>query len=217
MIVRLYKISDIRREYNFGQLRRSNLTHNPMDLFSKWLNDAYLTHKISDPTAMCLATVDNTGQPFQRLVLLKYFSSKTMVFFTNVSSRKSMHLINNPKISVCFPWNFIDRQIIVTGDTCLFSKKKALKYFYERPKDSQISTWVSRQSTIISSKNKLKNKFLKLKKKYLYDSIPYPKFWIGYTININSIEFWQGGKHRLHDRFLYKRNHNKWNIYRLSP
>lgn len=217
MTINLSKIADIRREYVFDQLCRSNLTDNPMDLFSKWLNDAYLSHKILDPTAMCLATVDNTGQPFQRLVLLKYFNDKTMIFFTNLFSRKAIHLTSNPKISVCFPWNIIDRQVIVTGKVCLLSKKKVSKYFYERPKNSQISTWISRQSTVISSRNELKDKFLKFKKQYLHKSIPFPKFWGGYIINVNSIEFWQGGVYRLHDRFIYKKNKKKWNIYRLSP
>lgn len=217
MIINSCNIYNIRREYTFGKLKRSHLTENPMNLFVKWMNDAYRTNKILDPTAMCLATVDKTGQPFQRLVLLKSFNNETMIFFTNLSSRKAIHLTNNPKISACFPWNFIDRQIIITGYTYLLSKKKAIKYFYERPKVNQISTWVSRQSTIIASKHELEKKFVKFEKKYLYKLIPFPKFWGGYAININSMEFWQGGKYRLHDRFLYKKNHNKWNIYRLSP
>lgn len=217
MVINLSQICNIRREYTFDSLRRSNLTKNPMHLFKKWLKEAYLSNKIIDPTAMCLATADNTGQPFQRLVLLKYFNNKNMVFFTNLFSNKATQLTNNPKISVCFPWNIIDRQIVITGNVYLLSRKKVYTYFYSRPKNNQISTWVSRQSSIILSRNQLENRFLKFQKKYLYKKIPFPKFWGGYIIRINSIEFWQGGKYRLHDRFLYKKNKNKWYINRLSP
>ncbi|CAD83436.1 pyridoxamine 5'-phosphate oxidase [Candidatus Blochmanniella floridana] len=214
-MLELSKIHNLRREYISKQFRRSNLTKNPMHLFSKWLYEAYC--QIPDPNAMCLSTVDHTGQPFQRLVLLKYFNDKTIVFFTHLNSRKAIHINNNPKISLCFPWNIINRQIIITGSVYKISKKEAQKYFYTRPKNNQISTWASKQSTIISSKKVLKNKFLKLKKKYFQKSVPFPHFWVGYKININSMEFWQGGIYRLHDRFLYKKNKKKWYINRLSP
>ncbi|URJ30289.1 pyridoxamine 5'-phosphate oxidase [Blochmannia endosymbiont of Camponotus sp.] len=209
-------ISHIRREYTSGQLRHSDLTDQPIQLFSIWLNQAYFA-QVPDPTAMCLATVDHTGQPYQRIVLLKEFTNKEMTFLTNLNSRKATHLANNPKISLCFPWNIIDRQVIVTGTVCKLSEKEVLKQFYTRPKNNQISTWVSNQSKIISSKNVLNNKFLELKKKYLDKKIPFPEFWGGYKININSMEFWQGGINRLHDRFIYQRCNHTWYVYRLSP
>ncbi|ADV33766.1 pyridoxamine 5'-phosphate oxidase [Candidatus Blochmanniella vafra str. BVAF] len=216
MIINSFEIFNTRREYNLGTLRRSNLTTNPMDLFSKWLQEAYLK-KIPDPNAMCISTVDRTGQPFQRLVLLKYFNDETMMFFTNLKSRKSIHLIDNPKISLCFPWSIIDRQVIVTGNVNKLSQKEVSQYFYTRPKNNQISTWASRQSSIVSSRNIFENKFLKFKTKYLNKNIPFPKFWGGYKIYINSIEFWQGGMYRLHDRFIYRKNKKKWSVDRLSP
>lgn len=216
MIISLSHISNIRREYTYNQLRRCDLTKDPMRLFSKWLNEACST-SVPDPTAMCLATVDNTGQPFQRLVLLKCFTNNKIFFFTNLKSRKSIHLINNTKISACFPWNVMDRQVSITGNAYKLSKKEALHYFYTRPKENQISTWVSRQSTVVSSRNILENKFLKLKKIYSHKSIPFPNFWGGYMIHINSIEFWQGGMYRLHDRFIYHKDKDRWHINRLSP
>lgn len=216
MSVNNTNISCIRREYTFGQLRYSDLTDQPIQLFSTWLNQAYFA-QVPDPTAMCLATVDHVGQPHQRIVLLKGFTNKEMVFFTNLNSHKAIHLTNNPKVSLCFPWNIMDRQVIVTGTACKLSERDVLQQFYTRPKNNQISTWTSNQSQVISSKNVLNNKFLELKKKYLDTKIPFPEFWGGYKININSMEFWQGGINRLHDRFIYQRYNHTWYIYRLSP
>lgn len=187
-----------------------------MHLFIKWLNQAYLSN-IPDPTAMCLSTVDYTGQPHQRLVLLKKFNEESMVFYTNSNSHKAIHLINNPKVSLCFPWNGIDRQVIVTGKVCKISEKDTVQYFYTRPKNNQISTWASQQSNIIYNKKLLKDNFFKIKKKYSCKKVPFPEFWSGYRVNINSIEFWQGGIYRLHDRFIYQKFHNTWSINRLSP
>lgn len=209
-------ITTTRREYTYSKLRRFHLTDQPIHLFIMWLNQAYLA-KIPDPTVMCLATVDHIGQPYQRLVLLKNFTEYSMTFYTNFNSRKAMHLNYNSQVSLCFPWNAIDRQVIVIGDACKIPTKETLKYFYTRPKANQISTWVSKQSKIIYNRNFLENSFLKLKKKYSCKKISFPEFWGGYQVYIKSIEFWQGGIHRLHDRFIYQRLHNTWNIDRLSP
>lgn len=217
MIIKNYiHITSVRREYISGKLMRSHLTNQPIHLFTTWLNQAFLAN-IPDPTAMCLATVDHTGQPYQRLVLLKHFTEESMTFYTNFNSKKAIHLNHNPQVSVFFPWNAIDRQVIITGNVYKTAKKQTLTYFYTRPKDNQLSVWSSMQSTIIHNKNLLEYNFLKLKKKYFDKKIPFPEFWGGYQINIKSIEFWQGGAHRLHDRFIYQRHHNTWNINRLSP
>lgn len=210
------KIYNKRREYNLVGLYESNLTKSPMHLFSRWLNEAFL-NKIPDPNAMCLSTVDHTGQPFQRLVLLKYFNNKTMTFFTNLKSRKSIHLMKNPKISLCFYWSIMSRQVLITGNVQKLPKREVIKYFYKRPKNNQISTWVSRQSSIIISKDILENQFLKMRKKFVSKTIPFPNFWGGYIIYINTVEFWQGRIHRLHDRFLYIKNNKTWKINRLAP
>lgn len=216
MIINQINIASIRREYALNKLHRSNLTNQPIHLFKTWLNQAYLL-KIPDPTAMCLATVDHTGQPYQRLVLLRHFTDESMIFYTNFNSRKSVHLAHNPQVSLCFPWNAMDRQVIVTGNVYKLAEKYTLRHFYTRPKDNQISTWISKQSKIINNKHSLENNFLELKKKYFCKKIPFPEFWGGYQVNIKSIEFWQGGMYRLHDRFIYQRYYNTWNINRLYP
>lgn len=104
------ELAALRREYTKGGLRRSDLTADPLDLFEKWLKQACEAN-LSDPTAMCVATVDETGQPYQRIVLLKHFDEKGLVFYTNMGSRKAQHLGKNNKVSLHFPWYPLERQV----------------------------------------------------------------------------------------------------------
>ena len=210
-------LSDIRREYTQGGLRRADLPSNPMDLFETWLVQAKDAN-LSDPTAMCVATVDKDGQPFQRIVLLKKFDDKGFVFFTNLESRKACHIEFNNKVSLHFPWHPLDRQVSVLGEAEPLSMIEVAKYFMSRPKDSQIAAWVSKQSSKISARQALEGKFAEMKAKFAQGDVPLPKFWGGYLIRPQSIEFWQGGEHRLHDRFLYSKSPDlQWQIDRLAP
>jgi len=210
-------LSDIRREYTQGGLRRADLPSNPMDLFETWLTQAKDAN-LSDPTAMCVATVDKDGQPFQRIVLLKKFDDKGFVFFTNLESRKACHIEFNNKVSLHFPWHPLDRQVSVLGEAEPLSMIEVAKYFMSRPKDSQIAAWVSKQSSKISARQALEGKFAEMKAKFAQGDVPLPKFWGGYLIRPQSIEFWQGGEHRLHDRFLYSKSPDlQWQIDRLAP
>jgi pyridoxamine 5'-phosphate oxidase len=209
-------IADIRREYTRGGLRRSDLPANPLDLFERWLKQA-CDAKLADPTAMSVATVDEHGQPYQRIVLLKHYDEKGMVFYTNMGSRKARHLENNPRISLLFPWHMLERQVIVLGRVEKLPALEVLKYFHSRPKDSQIGAWVSKQSSRISARGVLESKFLELKQKFQNGEVPLPSFWGGFRVVIDSVEFWQGGEHRLHDRFFYQRQEEGWQIDRLAP
>lgn len=209
-------LSDIRREYIKGGLRRHDLPRDPIDLFEVWMTQAR-DAQLSDPTAMCVATVDESGQPFQRIVLLKRFDETGFVFFTNLESRKAQHIANNAKVSLLFPWHPLERQVAVTGEAHALSTAEVLKYFMTRPKDSQIAAWVSAQSSKLSARQALESKFSEMKAKFAKGEVPLPKFWGGYLIKPSSIEFWQGGEHRLHDRFLYTKQHNGWDIDRLAP
>ncbi|WP_233967413.1 pyridoxamine 5'-phosphate oxidase [Pectobacterium polaris] len=209
-------IADIRREYTRGGLRRSDLPANPLDLFERWLKQA-CDAQLADPTAMSVATVDEHGQPYQRIVLLKHYDGKGMVFYTNMGSRKAHHLENNPRISLLFPWHMLERQVMVLGRVEKLPALEVLKYFHSRPKDSQIGAWVSKQSSRISARGVLESKFLELKQKFQNGEVPLPSFWGGFRVVIDSVEFWQGGEHRLHDRFFYQRQDEGWQIDRLAP
>ncbi|VEA73494.1 Pyridoxine/pyridoxamine 5'-phosphate oxidase [Serratia rubidaea] len=211
-----FDVADLRREYTRGGLRRQDLTANPLDLFECWLQQA-CEARLADPTAMCVATVDEQGQPYQRIVLLKHYDDKGLVFYTNLGSRKAQQLAHNPKISLHFPWHMLDRQVSFLGTAERLSTLEVMKYFSSRPKDSQIGAWVSQQSTRISARGVLESKFLELKQKFQSGEVPLPSFWGGFRVRFDSVEFWQGGEHRLHDRFLYQRDGNDWKIDRLAP
>lgn len=209
-------LSDIRREYAKSGLRRADLPQNPMALFELWMTQAR-DAQLSDPTAMCLATVDEHGQPFQRIVLLKRFDDSGLVFFTNLASRKAQQIACNNKVSLLFPWHPLERQVAVIGEAQPLSTAEVVKYFMTRPKESQIAAWVSQQSSKLSARQVLEGKFMEMKAKFAKGDVPLPSFWGGYLIKPSSIEFWQGGEHRLHDRFIYTRCDGTWDIDRLAP
>ncbi|MGL9769300.1 MAG: pyridoxamine 5'-phosphate oxidase [Sodalis sp. (in: enterobacteria)] len=216
MTEQLIDITTLRREYTRGGLHRVDLTMEPIDLFEQWLKQACAA-QLPDANAMSVATVDKNGQPYQRLVLLKYFNHQDMVFYTNLGSRKAIHLAHNPRISLHFPWHALERQVLVLGRAEQLSVIEVMKYFRSRPRDSQIGAWVSRQSSYISARKMLESKFLEIKKKFAKGDVPLPSFWGGYRVSIEAMEFWQGGENRLHDRFLYRRENGDWHIYRLAP
>ncbi len=209
-------IADLRREYTKGGLHREDLPVNPLELFDKWLRQA-CDAKLADPTAMSVATVDELGRPFQRIVLLKHYDEQGFVFYTNLGSRKAQQIGKNNQVSLLFPWHTLDRQVHVTGVAEQLSPFEVVKYFHSRPKDSQIAAWVSQQSSRISARSMLESKFMELKQKFANGEIPLPSFWGGYRVRFDSIEFWQGGAHRLHDRFLFTRMAEHWHIDRLAP
>ncbi|NIG98983.1 MAG: pyridoxamine 5'-phosphate oxidase [Serratia symbiotica] len=211
-----FDIANLRCEYTRGGLRRNDLSVNPLDLFERWLKQA-CDARLADPTAMCVATVDENGQPYQRIVLLKHFDDKGLVFYTNLGSLKAQQLAQNPHISLLFPWHMLERQVIFLGRVERLTTLEVLKYFHSRPKDSQISAWVSQQSSRISTRRLLESKFLELKHKFQQGEVPLPSFWGGFRVKVDSVEFWQGGAYRLHDRFLYQWSGNDWKIDRLAP
>ena len=210
------ELEDIRREYTKGGLRRKDLLADPIAQFDFWLKQA-VEAKLTDPTAMTGATVDNTGQPFQRIVLLKHVDQDGFVFYTNLGSRKAQQIEVNSKVSLHFPWHPLERQVHITGVAEKLSMVENMKYFSSRPKESQLAAIASKQSSRISARGVLEGKFLELKQKFEKGEIPVPSFWGGFRIRPTSIEFWQGGEHRLHDRFLFSKEEKDWHIDRLAP
>lgn len=201
-----------------GGLSRADLNADPVLQFSNWFEQARKT-QIADPTAMVLATVSRSGRPSQRTVLLKYFDEKGFVFFTNFESRKAVEIEENSHVSLLFIWLELERQVMINGTAGKISMAESAKYFMSRPKDSQMAAWVSSQSHPLTSRQILMQKFQEMKAKIGEGKVPLPSFWGGYRVEPLEIEFWQGGKNRLHDRFLYRReeNTNSWTINRLAP
>lgn len=211
-------LSQFRREYLKGGLSRSSLNADPMLQFTTWFDQARKT-EIADPTAMVLATVGSGGQPSQRTVLLKYYDEQGFVFFTNFESRKAKEIQDNSKVSLLFVWLDLERQVMINGTARKISAAESAKYFMTRPKESQMAAWVSSQSNPLTSRQILLQKFQEMKRKIGEGKVPLPSFWGGYRVEPAEIEFWQGRKNRLHDRFLYSRTgeSNGWTIERLAP
>lgn len=211
------KIDAIRRSYTKDKLDLDKLNADPIAQFELWLKDA-IAAELPDPTAMCVATVDSSGQPSQRLVLLKDVTSEGFTFYTNLGSRKASELSENPKVSLHFPWHPLERQVIVYGTAERVSNTQVMKYFLSRPKESQLAAWASEQSRPISTRQALMQKFAEIKHKFEHGEVPLPSFWGGFLVRPHNIEFWQGGEHRLHDRFMYsKQDDGNWSIDRLCP
>ena len=212
-------LSQFRREYLRGGLEREDLNPDPQQQFNVWFEQARQTD-IADPTAMILSTVAASGQPSQRTVLLKYYDEKGYVFFTNFESRKAREIAENSRVSLLFVWLELERQVQINGVAGKISTAESARYFMTRPKESQIAAWVSSQSHTLSSRQMLLQKFNEMKAKIGEGKVPLPSFWGGYRVVPHEIEFWQGRKSRLHDRFLYTRNEDErsgWNIERLAP
>ena len=209
-------LADFRKEYSDRGLKRDELNADPIAQFSSWFHQA-TELGLHEPNAMTLATVDETGMPYQRTVLLKYYGPEGFVFFTNYGSRKAKQIEQNPRVSLLFPWVTLERQVIIQGRVEKISSAESLKYFATRPRESQIGAWVSNQSDVITSRKFLMQKLAEVREKFSKGEIPLPSFWGGYRVVPQQIEFWQGGPARLHDRFLYRRSESAWEIDRLSP
>lgn len=209
-------LSDFRREYTGRGLHREDLNEDPILQFETWFRQA-TELELHEPNAMSLATVDPKGRPLLRTVLLKYFDTAGFVFFTNYESRKAQHIAENPNVSLLFPWITLERQVIVQGRAEKISAAESLKYFISRPRDSQLGAWVSQQSSVVSSRKLLMQKLHEVTEKFRGGEIPLPSFWGGFRVVPETIEFWQGGPARLHDRFLYEKSDEGWAVERLSP
>ena len=211
-------LSRLRRDYLKGGLSRSSLAPDPVRQFTAWFEQARAAD-IAEPTAMVLATVDANGQPSQRAVLLKYYDDSGLVFFTNYESRKAREMAVNSRVSLLFLWLELERQVRINGIASRISVAESARYFMSRPKDSQVAAWVSSQSHPLSSRRMLLQKFQEMKRKLGEGKVPLPSFWGGYRVRPEEVEFWQGRKNRLHDRFLYTRSDGggDWKIERLAP
>lgn len=210
-------ISQLREDYAGHSLHRKDLHTDPIAQFRVWFDQAQEL-QVVEPNAMTLATVDQNGQPWQRSVLLKAYDDAGFIFFTNFESRKARQIAGNSKVSLLFPWVSIHRQVAITGQATKIPSAESLKYFVTRPFGSRIGAWASNQSSVITSRSLLVAKLDEMRRKFKSGDVPLPSFWGGYRVQPETIEFWQGGGNRVHDRFLYSKDAaESWAIDRLSP
>jgi len=210
-------LADIRSDYRSARLDRTALDPDPIVQFDRWMQEA-IRAAVIEPTAMSLATAGKDGQPLVRTVLLKGLDERGFVFFTNLGSRKARHIAENARVSLLFPWLALERQVLITGRAEKLPAGEVLRYFVSRPRGSQLAAWASPQSSAVSSRQVLENAWAQMKDRFAQGEVPLPSFWGGYGVRPDTIEFWQGGSHRLHDRFEYTREPGgPWVIRRLAP
>ena len=194
----------------------------PPDPIERFRNVYALAEKIDrtiirDLNAMALGTVDEGGQPTVRIVLLKSFDERGFVFYTNHEGRKGRHLLAQPRAGLCFYWGPIDIQVRIEGTATKVADEEAEAYFASRERPSQIGAWASRQSEPVETPTALAERVTKFEKEFAGRDVPRPKFWSGFRVQPERIEFWKGRPNRLHERHLYTRAGTRWKIETLYP
>jgi pyridoxamine 5'-phosphate oxidase len=209
-------LADIRLEYSKKELSPDDCLPDAVAQFEVWLNEA-IASQVHEPTAMHIATVDDSGRPSARIVLLKGVENGQLVFYTNYLSRKGRQLAANPYIAVTFFWPELERQVRIEGRVAQVAPEVSDAYFASRPYTSRIGAWASEQSSEIDSKTVLVTRAASFGLKHPL-SVPRPPHWGGYAIVPDRIEFWQGRPSRLHDRVLYTlAGDASWARSRLAP
>jgi pyridoxamine 5'-phosphate oxidase len=189
----------------------------PFALFGEWLAEA-TANEPNDPTAMALATVDDSGLPDVRMVLLKGFDGNGFVFYTNLESRKGMQLTAHPKAALCFHWKSLRRQVRIRGPVEQVEPTEADQYFASRPRLSRIGAWASRQSAPLESRFALEKAVARYTARFAAGAVPRPPHWSGFRLLPTEIEFWRDGAFRLHDRRRFSRKDGgSWDATSLFP
>jgi len=191
-------------------------TRNPIDVFREWLAEAEAAEP-NDPTAMALATVDSTGNPSVRMVLLKGLDERGFAFYTNFESRKGEELLAQPRAALCFHWKSLRKQVRVEGPVEIVTDAEADEYFHSRAPISQIGAAASAQSRPLDSRATLERRVAELQTLFDGIEIPRPPNWSGFRVIPKAIEFWKDGAYRLHDRIVFTRRGMDWTTERLYP
>jgi pyridoxamine 5'-phosphate oxidase len=210
-------LAKLRTEYSKAILEAQSVHHDPIQQFVSWFNDAQVA-QVKEPNAMTLSTVNASGRPTARIVLLKGIENNRFVFYTNYQSRKGRDLDENPSCALTFFWPDLERQVRIEGVVSRVDQAISEAYFQSRPRNAQLGAWASPQSAPIESREILEQRVKQLEEKFKgQEVLPKPQQWGGYAVEPVLIEFWQGRENRLHDRLLYSREENVWKINRLAP
>ncbi|MCE4555830.1 pyridoxamine 5'-phosphate oxidase [Pelomonas cellulosilytica] len=209
------KLSEFRKSYELGELDEAHAADGPQALFNRWMDEA-ISHDVSEPTAMTVATVGAQGRPSTRVVLLKGCDARGFVWFTNYQSRKGEELAGNPYAALQFHWVEMERVVRIEGRVEKTSAEESDDYFKSRPLDSRLGAWASPQSRVISSRAVLVANAAKAAAQHGLHP-PRPPHWGGYRLVPDRFEFWQGRRSRLHDRLCFKLTDGAWGRERLAP
>ncbi len=211
------EVAGLRLEYSKQTLLEQDVAAHPVDQFEKWWKQV-LESGIEEPNAMTVATASNDGVPAARIVLLKDFSKKGFVFFTNYESYKGLQLSENPKACLLFFWKELERQVRITGLVTKLPAPESDAYFNSRPEGSRIGAITSPQSKVIQNRQWLDEQYQNITEKNKGQNIQRPAHWGGYLVQPVVMEFWQGRPSRLHDRIQYTLESNgSWKPERLAP
>lgn len=190
---------------------------NPFVIFQRWMDEAKLS-EINDPDAAALATVDTSGSPNVRMVLLKAIEANSVMFFTNYTSTKAQEIESAGKAALVMHWKSLRRQVRLRGSVARTTQQMSDDYFASRSLGSRLGAWASDQSSILISRQELEERLTEVKSTH-GEHPSRPDFWGGYRMSPVEIEFWCDGKHRLHDRFVWRRSQSSdaWSVSRLFP
>ena len=214
-----HTIAQLRKSYGRAELNEASTPANPLELFAQWLQEA-INAQLPEPNAMTLATVSSAMRPSTRVVLIKGFDARGIVWYTNYQSRKAQELAATPFAALQFHWVELERVVRIEGRVEKVSAEESDAYFHSRPLDSRIGAWASPQSQVIAGRSVLVTNAAKYGAQILLNP-PRPPHWGGYRLVPEQWEFWQGRKSRLHDRLRYRPEESApadaWVRERLAP
>jgi pyridoxamine 5'-phosphate oxidase len=210
-------IAHLRQEYARASLSEHDVHADPIQQFGAWFEQAR-NAELMEPNAMALATASSDGQPSVRMVLLKEYSERGFVFYTDYRSRKGDELGANAKAGLCFWWDALQRQVRITGTVERLTREEAAEYYRVRPYGSRVGAWASHQSQALADRATLEREVARVAAEHPEGSdVPLPPHWGGFRVVPIELEFWQGRPSRLHDRVHYVRQNGAWTLRRLSP